>query len=542
MKKIFFICIVFAAVLLCACARTDTAVALEDPSEVVFSVEHEEICLRENGNGEYALYLPAFAREDNVRLKTSATIDGKAINAGEKVSLRGDFTLETAGGEITVKYFRSENIPAVFIKTESGSLDAVNASTDHTVSDSGRIRVVSALGETVCDAELKKIKGRGNSTWNDTPKKPYNIEFTEKTDFLGLGKAKKFVLLANFYDPSLLRNRIAFELARDAEGASPSCAPADVYENGRYIGSYLVCDKLGISKNAIDIEDLEEKTEKLLPEKPKNYERGGETKSADAGTEKWYKLPKNPSDITGGYLLEVDYPERYPDEASGFVTKRGLPVVIKSPEFASKEQVEYIREYFCDFEDALFSEDGYNKKGRHYSDYADVGTLVFRYLFEEFTLNIDGGIASFHIYKDTDEKGGKLNFSYVWDYDCALGNYNKYADLTSPEALFVGGSERRNNGSMPNIFFAMLAHPEIKERVREYYNNGFSAALDGLAEKLADLKSEIAASAAADLDLYGSYELRKYYRKDAGDDFESAFDILSDFITRRIVFFNEIFK
>ncbi len=542
MKKIFFLCIVFAAVLLCACGKTNTVSVSASPSEIVFSVESEEIKLCENGKGEYALYLPAFAREDNVSLKTSATIDGKAINAGEKVSLRGDFTLETAGGEITVKYFRSENIPAVFIKTTSGNLDAVNASADHTVSDSGRIRAVSALGETVCDAELKKIKGRGNSTWNDTPKKPYNIEFTEKTDFLGLGKAKKFVLLANFYDPSLLRNRIAFELARDAGGASPSCAPADVYENGRYIGSYLVCDKLGISKNSIDIEDLEEKTEKLLPEKPKNYERGGETASAEAGTVKWYDLPKNPSDITGGYLLEVDYPERYPDEASGFVTKRGLPVVIKSPEFASKEEVEYISGYFRDFEDALFSEDGYNKKGRHYSDYADIDTLVFRYLFEEFVLNIDGGIASFHVYKDTDEKGGKLNFSFVWDYDCALGNYNKYADLTSPETLFVGESERRNNGSMPNIFYAMLARPEIKERVREYYNNGFSSALDGLAEKLADFKSEISASAAADLDLYGSYKLRKYYRKDAGDDFESAFDVLCDFVTRRTVFFNEIFK
>lgn len=542
MKKIIFLLTLSFAVLLISCGKTGTVSVLSSPSEIVFSVENEEIKLCENGKGEYALYLPAFAGEDNVKLKAPAVIDGKAVNAGEKITLSGNFTLDCADGKITVKYFRSENIPAVFIKTSGGNLDAVNASEDHSVSDSGRIRAVSALGETVCDAELKKIKGRGNSTWNDTPKKPYNIEFAEKTDFLGLGKGKKFSLLANFYDPSLLRNRVAFELARAAGGSSPSCAPADVYENGRYIGSYLICSKLGISKNSIDIADLEEKTEKLLSEKPKSYERGGETKSADAGTAKWYELPKNPSDITGGYLLEVDYPERYPDEASGFVTERGLPVVIKSPEFASEEQVMYIREYFCDFEDALFSENGYNEKGRHYSDYADIDTLVFRYLFEEFTLNIDGGIASFHIYKDTDKKGGKLNFSFVWDYDCALGNYNKYADLTSPETLFVGESERRNNGSMPSVFFAMLARPEIKERVREYYNNDFSSALCELEDKLADLKSEIAASAASDFDLYGSYELRKFYRTDAGEDFESAFDILCDFITRRKLYFDEKFK
>lgn len=72
-------------------------------------------------------------------------------------------------------------------------------------------------GESVYDGKLTQIKGRGNSTWKGA-KRPYQIKLDKKTDLLQTGdsadKAKTWVLLANFYDPSAVRNMLALDLGR----------------------------------------------------------------------------------------------------------------------------------------------------------------------------------------------------------------------------------------------------------------------------------------------------------------------------------------
>lgn len=509
MKKIFIATILGACLALVACGGRDGTI---DTSSIELACDAGSLEIKtiKNSEGEDTLYLPSFAADADV---DEYEEDG-------------------------IKCLFSKNIAAIFITTESGSLDAVNASADKSVSESGHITAVSGSGETLYDGALKKIKGRGNATWSCT-KKPYNIELEKKTEFMGLSKAKKFALLANAYDPSLLRNRVALELASlTSDDYSPACVPADVYENGRYIGSYLVTDKIGISESRIDIEDLEKATEALSASPLDEYPRGGDTQSATAGSAKWYEIPEDTGDITGGYLLEVDYPERYPSEASGFVTKRGLPVVIKSPKYASKAQVEYISEYFGDFEDALFSEDGYNEKGGHISDYADLESLALRYLFEEFSLNIDGGIASFYVYKDASD--GKLTFSCVWDYDCAFGNYNKYADLTDTSMFFVGASETRNNGTVPSLFHAFLSNAELNSLAHECYEEYFGEGVSKLLDMLPSLRDELAASANMDYDLYGSSE-RNFYEANAGENFEEAYGALYRFVHDRWIFFEDFY-
>ena len=58
--------------------------------------------------------------------------------------------------------------------------------------------------------ENGKIKVRGNST-SAGAKKPYNIKFSSSQRPLGLGKGKKFCLLANLYDKTLIRNRLSYD-------------------------------------------------------------------------------------------------------------------------------------------------------------------------------------------------------------------------------------------------------------------------------------------------------------------------------------------
>lgn len=105
---------------------------------------------------------------------------------------------------------------------------------------------------------------------------------------------------------------------------------------------------------------------------------------------KGYEIPNNPDDITGGYLLEFD-DYRYYSEPSGFVTKRGQRVTIKSPENASREQVAYIKGFVEDMEEAIYSETGYNSKRKYYTDYIDAQAAAKFYLLQELAVNVDAG-------------------------------------------------------------------------------------------------------------------------------------------------------
>ncbi|MBQ8208392.1 MAG: CotH kinase family protein [Clostridia bacterium] len=549
--KILRICLFFALIfILCACgdvpAMSDGTESVNSDTETVsfeacsigVIIGTERISVQKDITGEgYSLYLPSYAENIFWSLEEDTEINGKSVSNGESAEMLLA-SQNFSAGEALVKVMRSANLPSLFLISDDGSMDKIDSSDDHSYSSSGAFSLISSDGELLSAGRLKKIRGRGNATWYGTEKKPYQIELSAAQSLLGLAKAKKYVLLANYYDPSLLRNRLVFDMVQAIEGYSPSCRSVDLYAHGEYLGSYLLCEKIDIAENKIAIYDLESETEDLLLLDPDEYPRGGSLTGAEKGSSKWFETEIEPEDITGGYLLEVDYPERYPDEVSGFVTERGLPVVIKSPECASKAQVEYIKEFVCDFEDALYSENGYNDKGKHFSEYADVDSLIFRYLLEEFVLNIDGGISSFHIYKDREGNGGKLNFSCVWDYDCSLGNYDLYADLTSPEMLFVASSETRNNGTVPSWFNALLGHEDMAERISSYYAEAFRPMVLMMAESIEGFSSEIKASAEMDDALYGGLEKRNFYGAESGSSFEEAKAYLIDFVNRRIEFFD----
>ena len=96
--------------------------------------------------------------------------------------------------------------------------------------------------------------------------------------------------------------------------------------------------------------------------------------------------------------MELELGSRYPNEASGFVTKRSQPVILKSPEYASQAQIEYISGYWQEMEDALYSDTGYNSLGKHYSEYIDTLSYARQYLIEEWSGDWDAGITSNYFY------------------------------------------------------------------------------------------------------------------------------------------------
>ena len=111
-------------------------------------------------------------------------------------------------------------------------------------------------------------------------------------------------------------------------------------------------------------------------------------------------LVTEPDDLTGGYLLERDVPEKYWEEISGFVSGNlGDLYTIKEPAHASEVQVDYISTFINDMEKALLAEDGINPDtGMHYTEYIDLHSFVQKYILEELTKNNGAGATSSFFY------------------------------------------------------------------------------------------------------------------------------------------------
>lgn len=282
-------------------------------------------------------------------------------------------------------YTRLTNLPHVYIETEN-----------HVAITSKEIYVNATMfyvdeEDVVTQYDGMGIRGRGNSTWN-LAKKPYKIKFQEKEKFLGKGyaKAKKWTLLANAGDKSLMRNAITF-LMGDFLGLknSPACKFVDLTLNGVYQGNYQISDQVDVRPHRVNIAEQD------------------------------YPLTEE-SDITGGYLLEVDGFK----DGNYFTTNRyQLPITIHYPEDDEivAAQNNYIRQYINDFETVLAS-DNFTDAETGYRAWVDSTSLVNWFIATEVSGNVDGYWSSY-FYKD--QQDPLLYFGPLWDYDIAYNNDNR---------------------------------------------------------------------------------------------------------------------
>ena len=325
------------------------------------------------------------------------------------------------------------------------------------------------------DNNFSSLKGRGNASWGYN-KKSYNLKIGTKTDLFGMGKSKKWVLMANYIDPSFLRNYVAYSLALGIglDNSSKS-AYVNLYIDGEYYGLYQLLEKVEIGKERVNITDLEE----IMEDMPENDEIGSYgTSYVQNGTfvnqsnvefYQYANMSENPDDISGGYLVELDNLYYY-RETAYFGTDIGNTYVIKSPEFASKEEVEYIAKLFADFEEALYSPTGYNKAGRHYTEYCDLESLCRIYVVNEACKNWDAYKGSTYFYVDADKNGvtSKIYMGPVWDFDNSYGTFNSGHFHTDYTELWAEGNN--GSGSYKNDFGGKLKqHPEALQLISEYY-------------------------------------------------------------------------
>jgi len=281
---------------------------------------------------------------------------------------------------------RNTGLPVVRITTP-GKRDVTSKDT---WMEGATLRIENPDGTVDYEGPMS-IKGRGNSTWG-YPKKPYALKLDKKDKVLGMPKHKRWILLANWKDRTLLRNEAAFWLSRQT--GLPYTVRGQFVElefNGRHAGNYYLCEQIKIDKNRVDIEEMED-------------------------------FETDPELITGGYLLELDTYHDYYNEPMRFNSPYfNLPYQVKEPDedAISDAAFKYIQGYVRDLETLL--KDQSRVQNHEYEEYLDVDSAIWFLFVNELATNTDfyntwpsNGPHSVYLYK---ARGGKMYSGPVWDFD-----------------------------------------------------------------------------------------------------------------------------
>lgn len=240
-------------------------------------------------------------------------------------------------------------------------------------------------GAVVTDAVLSSTRLRGNVT-QQMPKKPFAVKLDKKHGVLDMPAHKRWVLLANWKDRTLMRNEVAFGIAdvfkqtfpNDGMAWNPSGQHVELVYNGVYVGNYYLCEHVKIDGNRLDIND------------PYDAE------DAYSG---------NPADY--GYLLEAD--DGY-DEKWKFTTACYVPFLFKDD--GNDAMLTYAANIVRGIEDNLFK----NTSAGYEAAFAqmDLTSFVDYWLIQELMMNSETKHPkSCYNYLNN----GKMYAGPLWDFD-----------------------------------------------------------------------------------------------------------------------------
>lgn len=327
------------------------------------------------------------------------------------------------GAALTVRVMQATNLPTLYLTSSSDAENRKFIDASKKNSTTAALRMIDANGGEIAATNITELKARGNSTFTYAEKKSYQIKLETASNLLQTGEnVKTWVLLANYFDATLMHDKLFKDLAASLQMPyTASCSWVNLYYDGEYRGVYLLSEKNTVKSTGVNITDMEDAYKEQNPSYGTDMQTAS-SKNAYGMTYFYTTGLTEPGDITGGYLLELNHDR--PDEVSGFITRQGKGMNVKSPEWCGEEAMRYISEYYQAFEDAVYATDksgnytGVNAEGKHYYDYVDRDSLVKIFLMQELALNPDGFISSLYFYKDA---GKKMYAGPIWDQDMTLG-------------------------------------------------------------------------------------------------------------------------
>lgn len=267
--------------------------------------------------------------------------------------------------------------------------------------------------------EKAKIKLRGNST-AECPKRPFTLKLSQNQSLCGLPDAKKWVLLANYFDSTMLRNALAFRMSEQANLEwTPHSRFVELFYNGIYQGIYQLCEKVEVGAHRVDI-------------------------------------------AQDGWLIEID--TRVTDKDSYFRTVHmENPYRIEYPDKnLSEQRIEQLHAFFQQAEDALF--------GEHFTDsiegwrkYLDEDSWIDWFLINEMAKNNDAVFySSCYMHSAPD---GRIVMGPIWDFDLGYGNTTNNG-CDSPIGWHV-----RNSAWYTRLFEDPVFAQNVRMRFQSFYYN-----------------------------------------------------------------------
>lgn len=361
---------------------------------------------------------------------------------------------------------------------------------------------ITITGDFCDEDDLKKsdikIKGRGNSSW-DEPKKSYTIKFSSKTEVLGMPKEKKWVLIANYSDKTLLRNYFISKLGNNVFNSvwNPSFKSVHLFLNERYRGVYLIGESILIDKNRVNIKDIS-------------------------------KADKN----KGGFIFEIDQRN---GEKINFRTAHNVCINIKDPDdLTDLQTIQNIKDIIFNAEAALFSEDFCDSENG-YKNYFDIDSVVDWYLINELSKNVDApNFASIYFYYNPEDK--LIYMGPNWDFDRSCGNVN-YKNCDSHEGLYI-----KDNSVWIN---RMFEDPEFEKKVKIRWNEKKCHLYKYINKKLKEYANELEQAASFN---FSKWQVLGHYIEPNCDGFEERLtyqdeiEFLIDWLQKRYFYLDEQFR
>lgn len=365
---------------------------------------HDESFFEYNTSEKY-FFLPSSADDEAADIYNgfsgNVIVNGVSIPSGETrtvtYSLDTSYRVTAGGSTYTLRYMKSNAEAAVYINNPDADGNGTELMTylnsDKSFSAKATGAVVDPDG-SIDNTVIKKIKGRGNTSWGK-PKKGYNITYDKKVSVGGMEKNKKYSILPNYQDDSLARNRILYDLS-DAVGmpyASDSRF-VDFYSNGYYWGSYQMAEKVEEGSLVTDIS-------------------GDEYLNEDGSVKEDFP-----------FIAEVDASA---GEGDYYVTCNGnTKITIKAPEIEPGEPgYDEVKTYVQTKYNELINtcRTASRRSSTSIAGVMDLDSAAKLYLINELGKNWDAGVSScFLTYKQDKDGNYKFFGSPVWDYDNSLGN------------------------------------------------------------------------------------------------------------------------
>ena len=460
------------------------------------------------------------------------------------------FTASSGGSTVLEKEFYFSKLPVLYLTTDDGATPSASKETHD-----GRL---FAQGnddwKSLYDGKMT-IKVRGNSTAS-YPKKPWKIKLDKKTKMFDIPKSKHWVLLANYNDQSMLRNKLAYDFANDIGSLGMKSTWVECVLNGAWQGTYQFCEHIRIAEDRVNVHDWEgdagdiaeafaaangltkDQEDALAAQLEQNlswvtadaftfYDATNRVTLAGCPSELFADFTQ---DISGGYLFE--FSEEY-DEVSKFTTTSGalgVRTMLKSPEYlyTNNDMMNACKNFLQKYWDSCTSVDGYSGEGLRTCDYCDYESMVSYWLVMEMFGNNDAVKKSRYAYKD---QGAKLVWGPVWDFDWGVGSMRVSATAS-------GWKCQEASGKTAYSFFKEWAdNPEFCTRLHTRYwqvRDRFESyiAQGGLIDQYTNFLSEAchANSAKWNVD----------YNQGAGN-FEADVSRLRTYLTQRLAWLDQQF-